>query len=56
MEKNIDFRIKNIDKCKGVKLYIKWKVYDISFNSWVNKKKYCYIKCENILMMQQNLT
>ena len=23
---------------KGDKLYVKWKAYDNSFNSWINKK------------------
>ena len=25
-------------KRKGDKLYVKWKSYDSSFNSWINKK------------------
>ena len=25
-------------KRKGDKLYVKWKGYDNSFNSWINKK------------------
>ena len=32
------FRIEKILKRKGDKLYIKWKGYDNSFNSWINKK------------------
>ena len=32
-----EFRIEKILK-KGDKLYIKWKGYDNSFNSWINKK------------------
>ena len=32
------FRIEKILKRKGDKLYVKWKGYDNSFNSWVNKK------------------
>ena len=31
------FRIEKIIKRKGDKLYGKWKEYDKSFNSWVNK-------------------
>ena len=31
-------RIDKIIKGKGDKLYIKWKGYDSSFNSWVDKK------------------
>ena len=29
---------------KGDQLYVNWKVYDYSFNSWIGKKRYCYIK------------
>ena len=32
------FRIEKEIKRKGEKLYVKWKWYDNSFNSWVNKK------------------
>ena len=32
------FRIEKVLKRKGDKLYIKWKGYDNSFNSWINKK------------------
>ena len=32
------FRIKKVLKRKGDKLYVKWKGYDNSFNSWINKK------------------
>ena len=32
------FRIEKVLKGKGDKLYIKWKGYDNSFNSWINKK------------------
>ena len=32
------FRIEEILKGKGDKLYVKWKGYDNSFNSWINKK------------------
>ena len=35
-EKNI--RIEKVLKRKGGKLYVKWKGYDDSFNSWINKK------------------
>ena len=33
-----DFRIEKIIKRKGDKLYVKWKDYNNSFNSWVDKK------------------
>ena len=32
------FRIEKIIKRKGDKLYAKWKGYDNSFNSWIDKK------------------
>ena len=33
-----EFRVKNVIKRKGDKLYVKWKGYDNSFNSWIDKK------------------
>ena len=33
-----EFRIEKVLKRKGVKLYVKWKGYSNSFNSWVNEK------------------
>ena len=33
-----DFRIEKILKTKGKKLYVKWKGYNNSFNSWIDKK------------------
>ena len=33
-----EFRIEKVIKRKGDKLYVKWKSYDSSFNSWINKK------------------
>ena len=32
------FRIEKVIKRKGDKLYAKWKVYDSSFKSWIDKK------------------
>ena len=34
-----EFRIEKVIKKKGDKLDVKWKVYDNSFNSWIDKKK-----------------
>ena len=34
----IEFRIEKALKRKGDKLYVKWKGYDNSFNSWIDKK------------------
>ena len=36
--KQIEFRIEKVIKRKGDKLYVKWKGYDNSFNSWIDKK------------------
>ena len=33
-----EFRIEKVIKKKGNKLYVKWKGYDSSFNSWIDKK------------------
>ena len=33
-----EFKIKNVIKKKGNKLYVKWKVYGNSSNSWIYKK------------------
>ena len=33
-----EFRIEKVFKRKVNKLYVKWKGYDNSFNSWINKK------------------
>ena len=31
------FRIEKVIRQKGDKLYVKWKSYDNSFNSWIDK-------------------
>ena len=33
-----ELRIEKVIKRKGNKLYVKWKEYDNSFNSWIDKK------------------
>ena len=33
-----EFRVGKVIKRKGDKLYVKWKGYDNSFNSWIDKK------------------
>ena len=33
-----EFRVEKVIKRKGDKLYVKWKDYDNSFNSWIDKK------------------
>ena len=37
-----EFRIEKMIKRKGNKLYIKWKGYNNSFNSWIDKKDLLY--------------
>ena len=34
-----EFRIEKVIKKKGDKLYVKWKGYDNSFNSWTDKTR-----------------
>ena len=34
-----EFRIEKVIKKKSDKLYVKWKGYDNSFNSWIDKKR-----------------
>ena len=36
--KQNEFRIEKVIKKKVDKLYVKWKSYDNSFNSWIDKK------------------
>ena len=39
MRKIAEDKLKGIqNKRKGGKLFVKWKGYDSSFNSWINKK------------------
>ena len=33
-----EFRAEKVIKRKGDKLYVKWKGYGSSFNSWIDKK------------------
>ena len=33
-----EFRIEKVINRKGDKIYVKWKGYDNSFNSWIDKK------------------
>ena len=35
-----EFKIEKVIKKKGDKLYVKWKGYDNSFNSWIDKMTY----------------
>ena len=38
-------RIEKVIKRKGDKLYVKWKGYDNSFNSWIDKKDLMLFYC-----------
>ena len=38
-----EFRTVKVIKRKGDKLYVKWKGYDNSFYTWIDKKRYCYV-------------
>ena len=44
------FRMKKVIKKKGDKIYVKWKGYDNSFNSWINKKVITFVDVINFLM------
>ena len=33
-----EFKIEKVNKRKGDKLYFKWKGYNNTFNSWIDKK------------------
>ena len=37
-KKKKEFRVEKVIKRKGDKLYVKWKGYNSSFNSWIDKK------------------
>ena len=34
-----EFRVEKVIKRKGHKLYVKWKGYNSSFNSWIDKER-----------------
>ena len=38
-----EFRLEKAIKRKGNKLYVKWKDYNNSFNSWIDKKRFSII-------------
>ena len=43
-----EFRTEKVIKRKGDKIFVKWKGYDNSFNSWIDKKTYQVYKNESI--------
>ena len=50
--KQKEFRIPKVIKKKGSKPHVKWRDYDNSFNSWIDKKdivKLIYIRDESML-------
>ena len=40
-----EFRIEEVIKRKGDKLYVRWKGYDNSFNSWIDEKDLVWFHC-----------
>ena len=42
-----EFRIEKVLKKKGDRSYVKWKSYDNSFNSWIDKKRFSVILYKN---------
>ena len=47
-----EFRIEKVIKKKGNKLYVNWKGYDSSFNSWIDKKDLSWLQIHCIKMSQ----
>ena len=45
-----EFKIEKIIKKKGNKLYVKWKGYNNSFNSWINKKNHMNLLAETLML------
>ena len=50
-----EFRIEKVLKKKGDNLYVKWKGYDNSFNSWIDKKDIVYISVNIIQSLMNHL-
>ena len=49
------FGLEKVIKRKGDELYVKWKGYDNSFNSWINKKdllRFYWLQFHHIKMSQ----
>ena len=51
-----EFRIEKVIKRKGGKLYVKWKGYDNSFNSWIDKKTLNEILLNAVSLCKNELT
>ena len=50
-----EFRIEKVINKKCDKLYVKWKGYDNSFNSWIDKKDLVNKELVNIFLNHMNL-
>ena len=50
-----EFRIEKVLKKKGDKLYVKWKGYDNSFKSWIDKKRFSIISFKNELIFSKTI-
>ena len=54
-----EFRVEKVIQTKGYKLYVKWKGYDNSFNSWIEKKRHSinnliFSRTENFRMKSES--
>ena len=49
-DKPTKIRIENVIREKGDKLYVKWKGYDNSFNSWIDKWVNIFLNFMNLLV------
>ena len=45
-----EFRIEKVIRNRGDKVYVKWKEYDSSFNSWIDKKANTFLNVMNLLV------
>ena len=51
-----EFRVEKVIKRKGNKLYVKWKGYNNSFNSWIDKKDPPYGSCRGDIKVELDLS
>ena len=50
-----EFRVEKVIKRKYNKLYVKWKGYDSSFNSWIDKKQISIFQNQNLFEEEWNV-
>ena len=50
-----EFRIEKVINKKWNKLYVKWKAYDNSFNSWIDYNDLIYMYIYNIYSILYNI-